>query len=297
MDIIVVSARLAKARSISISPHRALLLAIGVVTMLIALSAGLGLLAQRFLPGAPADRDAAADPHAQSYLRDSLKVMSAKLGEMQGRLLKLNSIGERVSRLAGLKPKDLAFDGESARGGSLILASPTPLSMNELQQAIDRFSRDVNDDTDKLGVLEAVLTDTNARKRLEPSAYPVAAGLFSSNFGWRLDPFTGQRAFHEGVDFTADEGTTILAAASGIVVTSEYHAQYGNVVEIDHGNDLVTRYGHASARFVKVGDLIQRGTRIGEVGNTGRSTGAHLHFEVRQRGVPQDPTRFLQGSG
>ncbi len=297
MDIIVVSARLAKARSISIGRRRAALIVVGAMTVLVALSAGLGLLAQRFLPGAPAGWNAAADPYAQSYLHDSLKVMSAKLGEMQARLLKLNSIGERVSRLAGLEPKDLAFDVESPRGGSLILAPPTPLSMDELQQAIDRFSRDVDDDTDKLGVLEAVLTDTNARKRLEPTAYPVAAGLFSSNFGWRLDPFTGQRAFHEGVDFTADEGTAILAAASGVVVTSEYHAQYGNVVEIDHGNDLVTRYGHASARFVKVGDLVQRGTRIGEVGNTGRSTGAHLHFEVRLRGVPQDPARFLQGSG
>lgn len=296
MDIIVVSARLAKARSISISRRRALALAVVALLLMVALSAGIGVLAQRFLPAPPAspDRD---DPHAQSYLRDSLKMMSARLGEMQARLLRLNAIGERVSRLAGLKPKELAFDPESPRGGSLNLSAPAPLSMDDLQHAIENFGRDVNDDTDRLSVLEAVLMDSNARRRLEPTAYPVAAGLFSSNFGWRLDPFTGQRAFHEGVDFTADEGTPILAAASGVVVTSEYHAQYGNVVEIDHGNDLVTRYGHASARFVKVGDLVQRGTRIGEVGNTGRSTGAHLHFEVRLRGVPQDPARFVQGSG
>ena len=296
MDIIVVSARLAKAHSIRISRRRAIALGVAAILLVVALSAGFGVLAQRFLQLQPAGAGA-DDPHEQSYLRDSLKMMSARLGEMQARLHRLNAIGERVSRLAGLKPKELSFDPEAPRGGSLNLSGPAPLSMDDLQQAIDSFGRDINDDTDRLSVLESVLLDTNARRRLEPTSYPVSAGFFSSNFGWRLDPFTGQRAFHEGVDFTADEGTPILAAASGVVVTSEYHAQYGNVVEIDHGNDLVTRYGHASARFVKVGDLVQRGTRIGEVGNTGRSTGAHLHFEVRLRGVPQDPARFIQGSG
>ena len=297
MDIILVSARLAKARSISITWQRGMLAVLAAVVLLVALAAAAGMLAWQYLHGPGSTVAEPADVHAQSYLRDSLNVMSAKLGQMQAKLLQLNSVGERVSRLAGLEPQDLTFDIGSPRGGTLITTSPAQLSVDELQHAIDRFARQVDDGSVKLGVLDAVLTDTNARKRFEPTALPIATGMYSSNFGWRLDPFTGQQAFHEGVDFMAEEGTAILAAASGIVVTSEYHAQYGNVVEIDHGNDLVTRYGHASARFVKVGDLVQRGTRIGEVGNTGRSTGAHLHFEVLLRGVPQDPARFLQGSG
>jgi murein DD-endopeptidase MepM/ murein hydrolase activator NlpD len=114
-----------------------------------------------------------------------------------------------------------------------------------------------------------------------------------SAFGWRIDPFTGRSALHTGMDFQADAGTPILAAAGGVVVTQEYHPEYGNMVEIDHGNDLVTRYAHSSRVLVKKGDLVKRGQKIAEVGTTGRSTGAHLHFEVLSQGVPQNPEPFL----
>jgi murein DD-endopeptidase MepM/ murein hydrolase activator NlpD len=98
---------------------------------------------------------------------------------------------------------------------------------------------------------------------------------------------------HTGLDFPAEPGTPIFAAAGGVVVTQEYHPQYGKIIEVDHGNDLITRYAHSSRVWVKKGDLIKRGQLIAEVGNTGRSTGAHLHFEVLVQGVPQDPQKFL----
>jgi murein DD-endopeptidase MepM/ murein hydrolase activator NlpD len=98
---------------------------------------------------------------------------------------------------------------------------------------------------------------------------------------------------HTGLDFPASHGTPILAAAGGVVVTQEYHSAYGNMVEIDHGNDLITRYAHASRALVKKGDLVKRGQKIAEVGSTGRSTGSHLHFEVLVQGVFQDPQKFL----
>ena len=101
---------------------------------------------------------------------------------------------------------------------------------------------------------------------------------------------------HEGIDFIADSGTPIVAAAAGIVVAAERHPQYGNLVEIDHGNDLVTRYAHASRVLVKEGALVKRGQKIAEVGSTGRSTGPHLHFEVRFKGAAQNPSRFLQNA-
>jgi murein DD-endopeptidase MepM/ murein hydrolase activator NlpD len=123
--------------------------------------------------------------------------------------------------------------------------------------------------------------------------HPVASGNLGSFFGWRIDPFNGRSALHTGLDFQASVGTPIVAAAGGVVVTQELHPAYGNMVEIDHGNDLITRYAHASQVHVKKGDLIKRGQKIADVGTTGRSTGAHLHFEVLVQGVPQDPQKFL----
>jgi murein DD-endopeptidase MepM/ murein hydrolase activator NlpD len=95
----------------------------------------------------------------------------------------------------------------------------------------------------------------------------------------------------------AEQGTPIVAAAGGVVVYSDFHPQYGNMIEIDHGNNLITRYAHASTRLVKAGDVVLRGAKIAEVGKTGRATGTHLHFEVRQRGAPQNPTQFLRLPG
>ena len=148
-----------------------------------------------------------------------------------------------------------------------------------------------------MGIIESIVSMDFARRTFVPSGLPVSAGQFSSNFGWRIDPFTGRNTFHDGVDFFAEPGTPIVAAASGVVTVSEFHAQYGNMVEIDHGNDLVTRYAHASLLHVRVGDVVRRGHRIADVGSTGRSTGPHLHFEVRHRGLAQNPNRFLKTTG
>jgi murein DD-endopeptidase MepM/ murein hydrolase activator NlpD len=122
---------------------------------------------------------------------------------------------------------------------------------------------------------------------------PVNAPFNASGFGWRIDPFTGQQAMHEGIDFITDVGTPVVAAAGGVVQFAGFHPQYGLMVDIDHGNELVTRYAHLSRVAVKEGDIVQRGRRIADSGNTGRSTGPHLHFEVRFRGTPQNPARFL----
>ena len=171
------------------------------------------------------------------------------------------------------------------------------LSLGDLSQQLDLLSRQVEDRGDKLGVLESLLTLDSARKKLVPSIPPVQANWHSSSYGWRIDPFSGQRAFHEGIDFMAEHGAPIQAAAGGVVVYSDFHPQYGNMVEIDHGNGLSTRYAHASTRAVKVGDVVMRGAKLGEVGRTGRATGTHLHFEVRRNGPPQDPARFLRFAG
>jgi murein DD-endopeptidase MepM/ murein hydrolase activator NlpD len=131
-------------------------------------------------------------------------------------------------------------------------------------------------------------------KKLLPSVPPIKDAWYSSNFGWRIDPFTGKNAMHEGVDYMVPEGTPINASAGGMVVYADTHPQYGNMVEIDHGNQVVTRYAHASRLLVKVGQMVRRGQEIAISGSTGRSTGPHLHFEVRYKGIAQNPVRFLE---
>ena len=230
-----------------------------------------------------------------------LNAMAMRLGELQAQMARLDGLGERLARSAGLKPQDLP--GMQAgtvpgRGGAASSTLPArDFSVPEFSGLLDRLKGQLDARSDQFGVLEAVLVQDSAKRKFLPSLKPVADGWFSSNFGYRIDPFTGQNAFHEGIDFPAEAGTAIVAAASGKVITAEVHAQYGRMVEIDHGNGLVTRYAHASQLNVRAGDLVVRGQRVATVGSTGRSTGPHLHFEVRLNGVPQNPARFLQITG
>lgn len=305
MDIILVSAKLAKARTISIGLPQlagACLLAVAtVVTLTTALNyALLRYAADQKLPivqdliVVPQQEEAA---HSESYLRESLSTMAVRLGQMQAQLLRLDTLGERLAGLAGFSPQDLMFGQTPGQGGAVSSLQSQDLSLGDLSRQLDVLTRDADDRGDKLGVLESLFTTDRARKKLVPTVLPVHAGWHSSNYGWRIDPFTGQRAFHEGIDFIAGHGTVIQAAAGGVVVYSDFHPQYGNMIEIDHGNDLVSRYAHASKRLVKTGDVVLSGATIAHVGRTGRATGTHLHFEVRHRGVPQNPTQFLRLPG
>jgi murein DD-endopeptidase MepM/ murein hydrolase activator NlpD len=155
----------------------------------------------------------------------------------------------------------------------------------------------MEEQADRMVVLESMLMQEQIKKNAVPTGRPVNLGWFSSDFGWRIDPFTGRHAFHEGVDFVVPIGTVIRSAAGGIVVYSDFHPSYGNMVEIDHGNGLTSRYAHCSRRFVKAGDIVLRGQKIAESGNSGRSSGPHLHFEVRYKGIAQNPARYLDRTG
>lgn len=130
-----------------------------------------------------------------------------------------------------------------------------------------------------------------------PLAKPVAKAIVTSKFGRRLDPFFKRPAMHTGTDFRAAEGRPVRSTANGKIVVAEYGDGYGNLVEIDHGNGFTTRYGHLSRIGVKVGDVIAEGEIIGGVGSTGRSTGPHLHYEVRVDGKPVNPMRFIKAGG
>ena len=129
-------------------------------------------------------------------------------------------------------------------------------------------------------------------KASEP-LHPLQQGTISSTFGWRKDPFSGEDRFHHGMDFAAGEGTTVCAAMSGKVISSEFQNGYGNMVVLDHGDGLTTVYAHNKYNMVREGDLVRAGEPLAAVGSTGRSTGPHLHFEVKRNGMHQDPRDFL----
>jgi murein DD-endopeptidase MepM/ murein hydrolase activator NlpD len=173
------------------------------------------------------------------------------------------------------------------------LVSGRDITLPELMSAMNQLDRVSGAGVDWLTVIESRLFDQKIQRTLVPTEEPVAGGRIGSPFGFRIDPITGRSALHTGLDFPADTGTPILAAAGGVVVVQDMHPAYGNMVEVDHGNDLITRYAHASRVLVKKGDIVKRGQVIAAVGSTGRSTGPHLHFEVWVSGVPQDPSRFL----
>ena len=224
-----------------------------------------------------------------AYMRANLDAMARKLGEMQARMVQIDSLGERVAGLAGLNPAE--FKAPQGAGGALV--GGRDLSMDELMGALDRIDQTSGSRVDWLTVVESRLFDQKILRTMVPTEKPVVGVQVGSPFGFRIDPITGRSALHTGLDFPSDPGTPILSAAGGVVVVQEYHAAYGNMVEVDHGNDLITRYAHASKVLVKKGDIVKRGQKIAEVGTTGRSTGPHLHFEVWVAGVPQDPGRFL----
>ncbi len=297
MQLIITDAWLAKSRAMHLSGTK--LLIAGLIASFILMLVAAGFYHLVFLKGAREGwpvvgtllRLVIKDEFEQRdrFVRENLDMLARKLGEMQVKMTQLESLGERVSGLAGVNPNDIKM--KPGQGGALV--SGRPLSMEELQATLADLDRLTDQRTDLMTVMESRLFDQKIRNMMVPTRQPVASGILGSIFGWRIDPFTGRSALHTGLDFQASQGTPILAAAGGVVVTQEFHPAYGNMIEVDHGNDLITRYAHASKTLVKKGDLIKRGQKIGEVGTTGRSTGAHLHFEVLVRGIPQDPQKFL----
>ncbi len=232
------------------------------------------------------------------YMRENLDAMAEKVGDLQAKLMRLEAVSERVAGMAGMKPEDLKqieAEPKGAAGGPLVSlqeARPSTLTLEELNQQMGSLQSTSERNTDVFTLIESRLFEKRLEALMVPSSAPVN-GPIGSGFGFRTDPFTHRPALHTGLDFPADPGTAIMAAAGGVVMSAGPHPQYGQLVELDHGNGLVTRYAHTSRMLVKQGDLVKRGQKIAEVGSTGRSTGPHLHFEVLVEGVQQNPAKFL----
>ena len=230
------------------------------------------------------------------FMRENLDAMAQKVGEVQAKLIRLEAMGERVSSAVGVKPAELkSVVRAGGQGGPFVgLAPGAQPSLEQLGGAIEALGIETDQRTDVFTLLESRLLESRLTALMIPNSRPVDSAV-GSGFGFRSDPFSGRAALHTGLDFPAESGTPVQAAAGGVVLSSAPHPEYGHLVELDHGNGLSTRYAHNSRVTVRAGDLVKRGQVIAEVGSSGRSTGPHLHFEVLVDGVPQDPAKFLAG--
>lgn len=274
--------------------------AVGVVVVAMAVSAAAGawVQAQRAQAPAPsvAQQRALGKQLARDtlYLRENMKLLAGRVGEMQARLIQLDELGNRVAKAADVAytdPEIHASFRQAAMDEDVIDAGPD--GARELGDRIAYLEKQVADQGDRFAMLDLVLTRRAGEQARLPTLMPVHYTYLSSPFGWRRNPVTGRHALHTGIDLAAPRGTPIRAASGGVVVKAGYESGYGRMVEISHGNGLDTLYAHASKLDVKVGDLVSKGQVIAKVGESGRATGAHLHFEVRMAGQPLDPTLFL----
>jgi len=302
VNIILVSNRLAKSHSITLGAPQILLALLVLMMITLAMASALQNVLLRFAPQSLSDAaqvilmngHEVEQRKQQAYLQASLQAMAAKVGQMQAQMQRLDALGGRLAKITGMNPAEFSFDKPAAQGGPLVTDSGSEIYAQDLERQLALMATAVSDRGDKLSALQTMLMQNELSQKLLPTIPPVRAAWHSSNFGWRVDPFTGASAMHEGVDFVAPEGTPIYASAGGVIAYADKHPSYGNMIEIDHGNDIITRYGHASKVLVKVGQVVRRGDKIAEVGSTGRSTGNHLHFEVRYKGSAQNPVRFLK---
>ncbi len=275
----------------------------------LAVAAG-ALLERHFgMPSLPVHEQLASVESSPEALRDAalirhnLNVMASQIGQLRAKADMINRMGERLAINSGADsdPSELhELLSQNAQASDEPMEDLEPdndsvVSAEELGRELDRLKVALSKGDDTLKTVDLVMQMKGAQLQRTPTAIPVSMNnaRVSSTYGWRKNPVTGRYMLHSGVDFAAPAGSSVFAASAGIVVAAGTMNGYGNVVDIDHGNGVVTRYAHNSKLLVKAGDLVAKRQVIARVGSTGRSTGSHVHFEVRVNDEPTDPIAFL----
>jgi len=227
----------------------------------------------------------------------NLRVYADQMGELYSRIIRIDSQTERLQQI--LKKQIIGKDkvpklNEKKEKSSKVSSSNDNLTSIDFKKEITKLMAKVRIREELYNTMESILLKESVLKDTLPSLKPVNIPCCSSGYGWRNDPILGIRNFHEGLDFSAAHGEQIRATASGIVLEAGRAGHYGKYVKINHGGGLETRYAHASKLLVKKGDLVSKGEVIALVGNTGRSTGPHLHYEIRFKGNSLDPRKYLK---
>lgn len=226
--------------------------------------------------------------------RSQVAALTLRVAELQARLTRLDALGEHLTTVASLDQGEFDFSQPPALGGPETPALGDPYAPPDFISVIEQLSDQIENREQQLATLDALMAKRKLQDDIFVAGRPVKKGWLSSRYGRRTDPFTGQSAFHGGVDFAGKEGTEIYAVASGVVTWSSERNAYGNMVEINHGGGFSTRYAHNQKNMVKVGDVVKKGQVIALLGSTGRATGPHVHFEVFKNGRTVDPASYIQ---
>ena len=239
-----------------------------------------------------ADRAALQEEKAQ--LQAHLDALSIRIGSLQAQMLRIDALGDRLVDVAQLDRDEFDFSKEPALGGIASPESATSSSIQELIADVDNFNQLVDDRAEKLDLLDELIATGKLYDEITPSGRPVIKGWLSSRFGKRIDPKTGKKNFHRGYDYAGKTGADVVAVASGLIVRSEYQKGFGNMIEIKHPDGYSTLYAHNKENLVSVGDMVKKGEKIALLGSTGRSTGPHVHFEVRRNGKYVNPSKYVK---
>jgi murein DD-endopeptidase MepM/ murein hydrolase activator NlpD len=211
-----------------------------------------------------------------------------KLAQMQSNLIQLDNLGEKLIKVGKLNSKEFNFNQESSIGG------PEPSLPSGIEQRLSEILEELNNKSQQLYAIEALYDEQQYREGVTPKGKPAEKGWISSYFGKRKDPFTGKQGNHKGIDLAAKVNTKVIATADGIVSWAGKRSGYGNLVEINHGNGLVTRYGHCKTILVSTGRKVNQGEAIATIGSTGRSTGPHVHYEVIKNDIKINPVKYVR---
>ncbi len=226
--------------------------------------------------------------------KQQLTAVTIKLAELQSHVLRLNALGERLADNANIPEQEFNFEQLPPSGGPATTTSETSKkSFAQLLIEITQLENTLSYEENQLHMLESLTLGHHIESTRYLSGRPIAKGWLSSYFGMRKDPFNGKPAMHKGIDFAGKEDGDIIATASGVVSWADDRYGYGQLIEINHGDGLKTRYGHNKTLLVNVGDVVTKGQVIALMGSTGRSTGPHVHYEILHNNKQINPLKFV----
>lgn len=305
MNLIFFSRREGRARHVNLA-HPVTLgavgaLALGVLGIAFVLGLELGQSSSKTFAGGNSQHWALQIKQQQaeiadmkSALQERVDALSMRMGQVNGQMIRLDALGKRLAQMANIDDREFNFDAAPPAGGPEDGAGGIAAQIPDLTGLLNDLEARVDLRDAQLAALENVLISRQLREQIHPEGRPVRQGFISSYYGSRQDPFNGHGAFHKGIDFAAQDGADVVAVAAGIVTWSGERSGYGELVEVNHGNGYVTRYAHNRRNVVAVGQTVQRGDVLAQVGSTGRSTGPHVHFEVLRQGRQVDPLTFIR---
>lgn len=310
MNIILLAKQMQRPVKIHLSRSRAIALVTVVLLAPMSLASYMGYYwgsqsaQQQQIALSSSESDKSVTPSAESKqeepreVRETINALTARLGTLQAQVIRLNALGKRLVAMAGLEKGEFDFSAQPPQGGpeQPSVLPETQLTLPSLTQSVNDLNQQLDDRQEQLSILESMYMHRNLLDEVLPKGRPVTDGWISSYFGYRTNPFTGGREWHPGVDIAGKMGEPVVAVAAGIVTYAGKHGGYGNLVQINHGNGFVTRYGHNSKVLVKVGQTVSKGQEVALMGSTGRSTGPHVHFEVWRHGRVVNPLKYLSAS-